>query len=248
MTILNAIAIDDEPPALRILTHFCNQVPEVTLLKAFTRTDEAHDFLFQNTAAGVPIDLLFLDINMPAQSGIAFLLSLPQPPLVIFTTAYTEYAVEGFNLSAVDYLLKPFTMERFRQAISKALDLQRLRQSPTTVDAQPIAEQTHLLVRADYALQRIPLADITWIEGLDDYLKIYLIAGRPIVARLTMKGVLEKLPETEFIRVHRSFIVPLNRVEGIRGKVIRVTNGATTREIPLGASYEDYFFRRFGRS
>ena len=150
---MNAIAIDDEPPALRVLTHFFNQVPEVTLLKTFTRTDEAHDFLFQNS-----VDLLFLDINMPAQSGIAFFQSLPQPPLVIFTTAYTEYAVEGFNLSAVDYLLKPFTMERFLQAIHKALDQQRLRQSPT---AQPGAEQTHLLVRADYALQRIPLADIT---------------------------------------------------------------------------------------
>jgi two-component system, LytTR family, response regulator LytT len=232
-TVLRAIAIDDEPPALRVLTHFCNQTPDVTLLKTFTRTDEAHDFLHQN-----PVDLLFLDINMPAQSGIAFFQALPQPPLVIFTTAYAEYAVEGFNLSAVDYLLKPFTMDRFRQSIDKALAQQKLRQGTSLTPAE--SAQTYLLVRADYTLQRIPLNEITLIEGLDDYLKIHRTTGHPVVARLTMKAILEKLPESSFVRVHRSFIIPLNRVEGVRSKTIRVAG----RAIPLGASYEADFLRR----
>jgi DNA-binding LytR/AlgR family response regulator len=227
---IRAIAIDDEPPALRIITHFCNLIESIDLLQTFTRTDEAMQFLTDN-----PVDLLFLDINMPAMTGIEFYKVVPNHVLVIFTTAYAEYAVTGFDLSAVDYLLKPFTLDRFRQAVDKATgQLQRpIRPEP--------APERFLHVRADYKLYQIALNDILYVEGLDDYLKIHVQTNHPIVARMTMKAMQQKLPDTDFIRVHRSFIVPFRRIEAVRSKVIQLAG----QSIPIGASYEADFFDRF---
>jgi DNA-binding LytR/AlgR family response regulator len=257
---IRAIALDDEPPALRVLSHFCQQVDFVDLQKTFTRTDEAQQYLTQS-----PVDLLFLDINMPYISGIDFYktigMSSGPATMVIFTTAYAEYAVEGFTLNAVDYLLKPFTFERFRQAVTKAHEFLRWQQR------QNPAEETYIYVRADYTLYKIALNDILFIEGLDDYLKIHLQSSpRPIVARMTMKSMLEKLPgvdslgestapppvrlsdrpgietsNSRFVRVHRSYIVPFNRIEGMRGKNLLIAG----HEIPIGASYEADFLSRF---
>ncbi|GAB3012866.1 LytR/AlgR family response regulator transcription factor [Spirosoma pulveris] len=246
---IRAIAVDDEPPALRILTHFCQQAGLIDLRKTFTRTDEALQYIGQ-----FPVDLLFLDINMPSMSGIDFYRAITrinpadnQPMMVIFTTAYGEYAVEGFTLNAVDYLLKPFTFERFVQAANKAADFYRWQQQADTTN------EAYVFIRADYTLHKIALADILYIEGLDDYLKIHLRseqasttkagAPKPIVARMTMKSILERLPATNFVRVHRSFIVPLSRIEAVRNKTISVDS----REIPIGASYEVDFLKRFGR-
>ncbi|GAB3802793.1 LytTR family DNA-binding domain-containing protein [Spirosoma humi] len=236
---IRAIALDDEPPALRVLTHFCQQVDFIDLQKTFTRTDEALQHLAQ-----CPTDLLFLDINMPSMSGVDFYRVLTerstQPVMVIFTTAYAEYAVEGFTLNAVDYLLKPFTFKRFLQAANKAADFYRWQQqSDKPIDA-------FLYIRADYTLHKITLADIVLIEGLDDYIKIHLQAdsqpgNRPIVARMTLKAILERLPASDFIRVHRSYIVPLNRIDALRNKTLFVGN----REIPIGTSYEADFLNRF---
>lgn len=227
---IRAIAIDDEPPALRVITHFSARTGLVDLLRTFTSTSEAYRFLEEE-----PVDLLFLDINMPALSGIEFYKNIPQSCPVIFTTAYAEYAVEGFNLSAVDYLLKPFTYDRFMQAATRADEYLRfLRQEEA---ARPL----HLYVRADYSLHKILLSDILYIEGLDDYLRIHLDGARPVVARMTMKGLMQKLPQADFLRVHRSFIVPLARIGSVRNKVITCAG----KEIPVGASYEQEFFRRF---
>ncbi|MBO0931770.1 LytR/AlgR family response regulator transcription factor [Fibrella aquatilis] len=238
---IRAIALDDEPPALRVIDHFCQQVDFVSLQQTFTRTDEAQQYLATN-----PVDLLFLDINMPKMSGIDFYKAIPQPTLVIFTTAYAEYAVEGFTLNAVDYLLKPFTYERFLQAVTKANDYLRWQQ-----DTAKPTETAYVYVRADYTLYKIALADILYVEGLDDYLKIHLQPGanqaggtsgsRPVVARMTMKAMLEKLPDNQFIRVHRSFIVPFSRIEAVRNKTLSVAG----REIPIGASYEAGLLSRF---
>lgn len=245
---IRAIALDDEPPALRVLTHFCGQVDFIELQKTFTRTDEALNHLTQ-----FPTDLLFLDINMPSMSGIDFYKAIntattqqAQPVMVIFTTAYAEFAVEGFTLNAVDYLLKPFTFERFLQAANKAADFYRWQQRADKM------EETYLYVRADYTLYKIALADILYIEGLDDYLKIHLQptrhtdgkadVPRPVVARMTMKAILERLPSTEFVRVHRSYIVPVKRIEAVRNKTLFIGN----REIPIGASYEADILGRFG--
>jgi DNA-binding LytR/AlgR family response regulator len=230
---IRAIAIDDEPPALRIITRFCEQVNFIELQQTFSRTNLALQYLTDN-----PVDLLFLDVNMPSMSGIDFYRTIDEnsagrQPMVIFTTAYAEYAVEGFNLSAIDYLLKPFTFERFLQAANRASDYHQF------LTATSPAKSSFIYIRADYQLYKISLADIQYIEGLDDYLKIHLPNQRPIVTRMTMKTMLLKLdevasPEDGFLRVHRSFIVPLNRIDSIKNKALRVAG----QDIPIGASYE----------
>lgn len=236
---IRAIALDDEPPALRVLTHFCQQVDFIDLQQTFTRTDEAQQHILQSGT-----DLLFLDINMPFISGTDFYraisASAEQPPMVIFTTAYAEYAVEGFTLNAVDYLLKPFTFERFVQAVTKANDYFRWQQRRPDAPTSPADD--YLFIRADYTVYKVAFADILFIEGLDDYLKIHLASTtRPIVARMTMKAILEKLPDEQFIRVHRSYIVPFGRIDGIRNKTILLAG----RDIPIGASYEPTLLQRF---
>ncbi|NID09951.1 LytR/AlgR family response regulator transcription factor [Fibrivirga algicola] len=231
---IRAIALDDEPPALRVLTHFCQQVEFIELKQTFTRTDEAQQYIMESG-----VDLLFLDINMPFISGTDFYRAISesdrQPPMVIFTTAYAEYAVEGFTLNAVDYLLKPFTFERFLQAVTKANEYASWQQRSKPAD-------DHLYIRADYTIYKVSFADILFIEGLDDYLKVHLAStNRPIVARMTMKAIAEKLPDAQFIRVHRSYIVPFARIDGLRNKTILLTE----REIPIGASYEAALLSRF---
>ncbi len=146
--------------------------------------------------------------------------------MAVFTTAYSEYAVEGFNVNAIDYLLKPFTFERFMQAAQKANEYYTRLQ---------VKEQLYILIRADYSLVKINISDILFIEGLDDYLKIHLQQQKPVVARMTMKAILEKLPAGSFIRVHRSYIVPFNRIEQVRNKIITLAG----EEIPIGISYEE---------
>ena len=227
---IQAIAVDDEPPALRIIEAFCAQTDFIQLQKTFTMPNEALKHLRK-----FPVDLLFLDIHMPALSGIDFYKSVSQETMVIFTTAHSQYAVEGFNLRATDYLLKPFTYDRFLQAVNNA------REKYALLQKKDISEAQHLLIRADYSLIKINPSDILWIEGLDDYLKINLINAKPIVARMTMKAIMEKLPEQEFIRVHRSFIVPFGKIEAVRNKSIKIGE----KEIPLGSSYEEGFFQRF---
>jgi DNA-binding LytR/AlgR family response regulator len=167
---------------------------------------------------------------MPSISGIDFFKNLPHKTMVIFTTAYSEYAVEGFTLSATDYILKPFSFSRFQQAVEKAFSQWKLQnQDP---------EQLYLFIRADYSLIKILFSDILYIEGLDDYLKIHIQNQKTIVARMTLKAILQKLPVPEFIRVHRSFIVPISKIEKVRNKIIYINQ----EEIPVSASYENAFF------
>jgi DNA-binding LytR/AlgR family response regulator len=224
---ITAIAIDDEPPALKVLENFCADVNFIELQKTFTMPQEALKYLKK-----YPVDLLFLDINMPSLSGIDFYKAVQQDTMVIFTTAHSEYAIEGFNLSAVDFLLKPFTEERFLKAVHKANDYYQAQRRQDTA-------QQFLFVRADYSLVKIPIADIQLIEGLDDYLKIHIQCQKTVVARVTMKSILEKLPEKEFVRVHRSFIIPFSKIENVRNKVISVAG----HEVPIGVSYEENFQR-----
>ena len=227
---INAIAIDDEPPALSVLENFCSKTDFILLQKTFTSTQEAQRHLRK-----FPVDLLFLDINMPSISGIELYKSLEQNTMVIFTTAYGEYALEGFNLNATDYLLKPYSFERFQQAVEK------VKKQVTTHKNE---NERILFIRADYNLNKINLDDILYVEGLNDYVKIHLKNQKNVVARMTMKGFMEKLPGNEFIRVHRSFIVPLKSIHRIRNKIIYLEN----IEVPIGTSYEKDFFARFTES
>jgi DNA-binding LytR/AlgR family response regulator len=227
---ITAIALDDEPPALSIVENFCSRVDFIDLVKTFTNPNEALKHLNK-----FPVDLLFLDIRMPSVTGFQFRKQVPQEMMVIFTTAYSEYAVEGFNVNAVDYLLKPFTFDRFLQAVNKAQDFYKFYHN------HEVAVEQYLFVRADYSLVKIMLEDILFIEGLDDYLKIHLVGRKPVVARMTMKSALEKLPEKNFIRVHRSFIVPISRIEKVRNKLIYIVD----KTIPISSSYEGSFFETY---
>lgn len=229
---IKAIAIDDEPPALHVLENFCSQVSFISLEKTFTQPAEALKYLKK-----FPVDLLFLDIQMPSFSGIELYKKIQQETMVIFTTAYSEYAIEGFNLNAVDYLLKPYAFDRFLQACNKANEYFNF-----VHQTKPVEDQ-FIFIRADYSLVKITIADILYIEGLDDYSKIYLQNNTNIVARITLKSILEKLPTQKFIRVHRSFIVPFEKIERVRNKTIMLAND---KEIPVGSSYETEFFNRFG--
>jgi DNA-binding LytR/AlgR family response regulator len=223
---ISCIAIDDEPPALKVIESFCAQASYLDLKRTFTSPTEAIHYL-----NNYPVDLLFLDINMPSISGIDLFKKLNQPTMVIFTTAHGEYAVEGFNLNAIDFLLKPFSFERFNQSVKKALDFSNYNQQNNQT-----AEQ-YIYIRADYSLNKIKIDDIELIEGLDDYLKIHIKNSKNIVARITMKGILEKLPASKYMRVHRSFIVPLNKITSVRKKIIYLNQ----IEVPIGHSYEDDF-------
>jgi DNA-binding LytR/AlgR family response regulator len=224
-----ALALDDEPPALKVLEKFCGKSELIDLQKTFTKPSDTQQYLTEHH-----IDLLFLDINMPSVTGIDFYKSLNQQIMVIFTTAYSEYAIEGFNLSAIDYLLKPYTYERFLQAATKADEYYK------NILKKEEIPNPYLLIRADYSLVKILISEIIFIEGLDDYLKIHIANAKPVVARMTMKAILQKLPASDFIRVHRSFIVPFKRIEAVRNKIVYIGE----EEIPIGSTYEEAVLSR----
>lgn len=219
---ITAIALDDENPALKVIENFCSKVDYIDLQKIFTSTLKAKSHLDK-----YPVDLIFLDINMPAVSGIDFYKSIQQDTMLIFTTAYSEYAVEGFNLKAVDYLLKPFKYDRFLQAVEKARDFYEFTKNKTA--------QKYLFIRADYSLIKIGFDDILFVEAMDDYLRIRLQEQKPVVARMTMKAMEEKLPDREFVRVHRSYIVNIAKIENVRGRAV-VVGGKT---IPVSKGYTE---------
>jgi DNA-binding LytR/AlgR family response regulator len=220
---MNVVALDDEPPALTMLETYCRQSGRVQLGGVFTSITDAAQYITKNT-----VDLLFLDINMPAISGLEFYKTLPIQPLVVFTTAYPEYAVESYTLNAVDYLLKPYTFERFQQALDKAGIAYQYQQQH--------AAEKYLILRVDYSLVRIALSKILYIEGLDNYVRIHMQGQHPMLVRTTLKNIQDQLPE-DFIRVHRSYIVPLSKVDSVRNKTISIAD----KEVPLSNSYEKAF-------
>jgi len=227
---INAIALDDEPLALEIIKNFCGRVEYLNLLKTFTRADMALEYLDEN-----PVDLLFLDINMPKISGLDFYKKVSPDVMAIFTTGYSEYAIEGFNLNAVDFLLKPFEFPRFKKAVEKAKEYHDFLHHKN-----PGAQQ-YLFVKVDYSITKIPLSEINYIEGQDNYLKIHMNNGKYLLVRLSMKAIQQQLPEHDFIRVHRSYIVPFKKVSSVRNKTAYVSNA----EIPISSQYIDDVLKRF---
>lgn len=225
---IKAIAVDDEPPALKIIENFCSQHESIQLEKTFSKPNDALKYI-----NNYPVDLIFLDIQMPSISGIEFYKNLETDAIVIFTTAYSEYAVEGFNLNAIDFLLKPYTKERFDQAINKALDYH------SHMNNDDKSRQPYLFIRADYSLIKINIHDIIYLEGLNDYVKFHLENQKPIIARMTLKMLIERLPSSDFIRAHRSYIIPIKKINYIRNKVIHISDNDKDIEIPIGKIYED---------
>ena len=227
--------IDDENLALDLIEDDILKVPFLQLVKKCKSGIEALDVLQTEK-----IDLLFLDIQMPDISGIQFLKSLPHKPLVIFTTAYEKYALEGFELDVVDYLLKPYSFERFLKAVNKAQEhLSILEKNPALPSAEEISFSNHFIfVKSDYKLVKIEIAEIQYIESLKDYIKI-IVGDKPVVTLSSMKAIEEKLVAPDFIRVHRSFIVNLRKIQYIHRNFVKVGD----KEIPIGDNYKENFLQ-----
>ena len=210
---ITCITIDDEPLALRQISDFVRQTPFLELVAECKNAYEAQEVLNAQT-----VDLMFVDINMPGMSGMDFIKSLPHRPEVIFTTAYSEYAVEGFKVDAIDYLLKPIGYNAFLKAANKAKEYFELREKPASAAE---VKEDHLFVKTEYRLMRINFSDIKYIEGMREYVRIYLENQKPVMTLMSMKSLEERLPSDRFMRVHRSFIVNLGKITTVeRGRII----------------------------
>ncbi len=237
---ITCIAIDDEPIALGIVVSHIKKIPYLELLAAFDNPIDASEFLQEN-----PVQLIFLDINMPDLSGVEFARTLDKNSRVIFTTAYDKYAVEGFQLHALDYLLKPISYAVFANSVKHAKEYFDLVVSKQVVN--PInTEDNYLFVKADYQIHRIEFDNILYFEGLKDYVKLYVDgASKSIVFHSTMKSLEEKLPSEKFMRVHRSFIVSLNKIKTIERD--RIIFG--DKRIPISkqnkSGFDDFVKKKF---
>lgn len=227
---INCIAIDDEPLALKQLGSYIEKVPFLNLYNSFTSAVKALAFLQENE-----VDLMFVDINMPDLSGMEFVKSLSNPPKFIFTTAYRDYAVEGFQVDAADYLVKPISFASFLKAVEKT------KQRYFSQREQSISikrDDDFLFIKSEYKIVRINLNDVTYIEGMRDYVRIHQLHEKPLMALLSMRKLMEHLPAKDFMRVHRSYIVNLNKIHTIeRMRIIFDKNVY----IPVSEQYKDDF-------
>lgn len=223
MSQITCLVIDDEPSAQKILEQYISDTPALALLETCNDALEARDFLDEQ-----PADLLFLDINMPKLSGISFLKSMTDPPAVILTTAYDDYALEGYELDVVDYLLKPFSFERFLKAISKVEE--RLSVSK---------ESNHLFVKVDNKTYRIDIEDIIYIEAMGDYVTIHT-EERGFTTYQTLQNMERQLPNS-FLRIHKSYIIALDKTDYLEGNRIVIED----KEFPVGGTYKEDVKNRF---
>jgi two-component system, LytTR family, response regulator LytT len=227
---ITAVAIDDEPLALQLVSGYVEKTPGLKLSAKFDNPLDASEFLNSN-----PVDIIFVDIQMPDLSGLEFTKLLEKGPKVIFTTAFEKYALEGYKLEVVDYLLKPFSYEEFLAAVQKAIKLIKLEQNTLQ---KVEANDEFLFLKSDYKIKRINFNDILYIEGLKDYVKVYVQnLSKPVLSISTLKLIESKLPKEKFMRVHRSFIVNLSRVDTIERS--RIVFGKTY--IPVGDQYKEKF-------
>lgn len=232
--ILNTLIIDDEPLAQDVLETYISKFPEINLVAKCLNAIEANEWMKSNT-----IDLIFLDIQMPMISGIDFLKTLKNPPLVIITTAYPNHALEGFDLNVLDYLLKPISMERFIKAINKAFELNQLQKNKSSEKVNIEKEQEDFFfVKADKKLIKINHNEIIYIEGLKDYVIIRMDNQRVITLQ-TMKSLEEKLPLAKFKRIHRSYIVNIDRINAILGNMVEVFEKNLPKLLPVGKNYRE---------
>lgn len=235
---LKCIAIDDEPLALRQLKSYIGKIPYLELAATCNNALEAQQFL-----AAQHVDLIFVDINMPDLSGVEFVRSLVDRPMVIFTTAYSEYAVEGFKLDAVDYLLKPFSFADFSRSAGKANSLYELRhnQRAGVPEATPEAlpkDKEYISVKADYKVSLVKISDIVYLESEGEYVRMHLADGTTITTLFRLKNMEAALPSDMFMRVHRSYIVNLRCIKGyVRGRVFL----SDTEYVPIGENYKESF-------
>ena len=230
---MNAIIVDDEPLALDVLETYLSQINEVNLVAKCSNALEANEALKSNE-----VDLMFLDIQMPQLTGIDFLKTLSRPPLVIFTTAYANYAIEGFELNAVDYLLKPISLDRFMKAVNKAAEQHALLHKEAAPANAAADDPDFIFVKADKKLVKVKYDDIIYIEGLKDYVIIRTDTGRVITLQ-TMKSLEAKMPSNTFRRIHRSYIVNVDKIQAVIGNMVEVTEKNQAKHLPVGKNYRD---------
>ncbi len=223
--IWKCLLVDDEPPAIKVLEKYIENVEQLEVAGTCTNAFQAMDFLQKHTT-----DLIFLDINMPKLSGIGFIKTLQHPPKVIFTTAYKEHAADAFELDAVDYLLKPISFERFLRAVNKVIHNNKpVLAAPKSSESN----QRFLYFRADRKMVKIFLEEIVYVESLKDYVKIHRQEGKPLVVKQSISTLEEILPQNLFVRIHRSFIVAINKITAFTNHDVEI--GST--EIPIGRLY-----------
>jgi DNA-binding LytR/AlgR family response regulator len=235
---LKCIAIDDEPLALRQISAYIAKIPYLELAATFNNAIEA-----QQRLASERVDLIFVDINMPDLNGVDFVRALTDRPMVVFTTAYSEYAIDGFKLDAVDYLLKPFSFADFSRAAAKANSLYELRQGrmPAQPDSDSEAtpkDREYISVKADYKVSLVRIADIVYIESEGEYVRMHLCDGSTITTLFRLKNMEAALPSEQFMRVHRSYIVNLRAIRSyVRGRIFL----SDTEYVPIGENYKEAF-------
>ena len=237
---LKCIAIDDEPLALRQLKSYIQKIPYLELAATCNNALAAQQFLAEQH-----VDLIFVDINMPDLSGVDFVRSLVERPMVIFTTAYSEYAVEGFKLDAVDYLLKPFSFADFSRSAGKANSLYELRHNQRTASPEAVSEalprdKEYISVKADYKVSLVKISEIVYLESEGEYVRMHLANGSTITTLFRLKNMETALPSETFMRVHRSYIVNLRCIKGyVRGRVFL----NDSEYVPIGENYKEAFQR-----
>jgi two-component system LytT family response regulator len=223
---LKCVAIDDEPLALEIIKKYVSDYPTLKMVNTFEDAISGAEYLKRNK-----IDVLFLDINMPDITGVDLVRSLDEKPMIIFTTAYKKFAFEGFELEALDYLLKPINSSRFGAAIHKAIDYYQFK------NTDHIGEDEHIYVHSEYRVIKIGIRDIEYIESMQDYIKIHLLsAEKPVLTLMSLKSMIEKIPAGQFIRIHRSFVVARAQIRSIYNRKVKLRN----IELPVGTNYADF--------
>jgi DNA-binding LytR/AlgR family response regulator len=228
---LKCLVVDDEPLSQDVLKRYINDSPMLELVKVCSDAYEATDFLQNNH-----IQLIFLDINMQKLSGIHFIKSLSHPPLVIFTTAYPEYAIEGFEVDAADYLLKPFSYERFLKAINKAIVKINFTNTNT------FADDEFILLKSDKKVFKINFKEIYYLQSLGDYIKVHT-NEKPLIVHNTFKNLLEQLPTKDFLRIHKSFVIALSKIQYLEGNQVKIANEL----IPVGLNYKEDLLKRLSK-
>jgi DNA-binding LytR/AlgR family response regulator len=226
---LRCLLVDDEPPALDVLRSYVESTPMLELVGECNHAVSAFEFLQDKK-----VDLLFLDVNLPKLSGTDFVKALNNPPKIIFTTAHKDFAVDGFELGAVDYLLKPFSLERFWKAVQRATSSDE----STIANKHAITNDRFLYFRADRKMVKVMVDEILYVESLKDYVKIFL-SGRQIITKQTISSVEEMLPEENFVRIHRSFIASKNKIESYNQNSVFIGKS----ELPVGPLYRQTFLQ-----
>ncbi|NWJ50584.1 MAG: response regulator transcription factor [Bacteroidetes bacterium] len=236
---IRCLIVDDEPLAVDVLQRYVSDCQDLKLVASCSDAFAAGRILQEQQ-----VDLIFLDITMPRLSGIGFVKSLQNPPMVIFTTAYSEYAIEGFEVDAIDFLMKPFSFERFIKAVNKVIGLLELKQRPkATASESQVDPLDHILLRSNKKVYRVPIHSILYLQSLGDYVQVYFLAEglqKMLVVHDTLANLFRMLPSENFVRIHKSYCVALNKIEYIDGNQVYMKN----QPLPVSLNYKEELMKR----